>query len=339
MAELFDVELLVAHFVGVGEVLSVGEVGFLVVLGGFVEEAVGEGAFELVDADAALLPLFELPVGEVFGYGADGGGVGLQFALEVGEVDPGGDGGFEEGDVFAVFVGVVAEVGVAGFDEDDGFEAYFAEDGGEEDAGVDAVGLAVAVDFVEEAYVLDVGVGGGVGGAGDGGVGDAALEGVAPDGADLFGDVAGSVLVAGEADGGVAVEDVGEDLLDVGVVFVDVGGEEVAGVDEGVGGAEGEWAFADGARVEAEVFDVDGFVVDVAGEGEVEGARLAEGDEGVVFPFDVGGEGVVLSAVGEDFLEDGDVVEGGGVDDDAQHGVVARGGEGDLERGEGCLVA
>ena len=83
------------------------------------------------------------------------------------------------------------------------------------------------------------------------------------------------MLVACEAEVWVLVEDVGEYLLYVGVVFVYVGCEEVACVEEGVGGAEGEGAFVDGACVEADVFDVDGFVVDVAGEGEVDGAWLS----------------------------------------------------------------
>lgn len=78
---------------------------------------------------------------------------------------------------------------MAWFDEDDWAEAYLAEYGGEEDAGIDAVGLACVEYFVEEADVLDVGARVGVGCAGDGGVGDAAVEGVVPDGESLFCDV------------------------------------------------------------------------------------------------------------------------------------------------------
>ena len=120
----------------------------------------------------------------------------VEGSFEFREVGPGCDGGFKQGDVFAFGVGVVAEVGVAGFDEDDGFESDFAEDGGEEDAGVDAVGLTGVPHLVEEADVLDVGARGGVGGAGDGAVGDAAVEDVVPYGEDLFADCVWATLVA-----------------------------------------------------------------------------------------------------------------------------------------------
>ena len=254
--------------------------------------------------------------------------LGVEALLEFWEVDPGGDGGFEEfyfGVVF--FVGVVSEVGVAWFDEDEWAESYLAEDGGEEDAGVDAVGLMGVEDLVEEPDVLHVGGGGGVGGAGDGGVGDAAVEGIVPDGKDLFASGVGAVLVSGDASDDALGEDVGEYLLDVGVVFVDVGGEEPAGVDALAGVLEGEWAFVDGAEGEVQVFCDDLFVVDVAGEGEVERTGLPDGGEVVVFPVEGGLEGVDLAFVGKDFLEGGDIVEDGGVDDDAEEGVVGRGGD------------
>ena len=177
---------------GVGEVFAVGLVGFTVVLGGFVKEAARNGKFNLLEGERTLLVLFNLLLAEVLlnllPLGIGQTSVGIEAALEVGEVDPGGDGGFEERELLAVAVGVVAEVGVARFDEDDRFEAEFAEDGGEEDAGVDTVGLARGEDFVEEADVLHVGARRGVGSAGDGGVGDAVVEGVVPDGEHLVAD-------------------------------------------------------------------------------------------------------------------------------------------------------
>ncbi len=229
---------------------------------------------------------------------------------------------------------------MAGLDEDDGPQAYFAQDGGEVDAGVDAVGLARVPHLVEEAYVLHVGGGRRVGGAGDGGVGEAAQQRVVPDGQHLLLYVGfGAGLVALEAGDDALREGVGEDLRYLGVLLVDVGGEEEARVDYvvvAVAGlavvAEREGAFVDGADVDVEVADVGLLVVDVAGEGQVEGTVLADETQAVVFPFDGGGEGVGLAAGGEDFLEDGDVVEVGGVDDDAQHGVVGGGGDGEGER-------
>ena len=76
-----------------------------------------------------------------------------------------------------------------------------------------------------------------------------------------------------------------------------------------------------------EVFDVGFLVVDVAGEGEVERVGLAVLAEPVVFPFNRGVEGVCLATRGENLLEDGDVIVGGGVNDDAEDSVV--GGRGD----------
>lgn len=66
-----------------------------------------------------------------------------------------------------------------------------------------------------------------------------------------------------------------------------------------------------------EVLNVDFLVVDVAGEGEVEGAVLADEAQLVVLPFDGGMEGVGLAPGGEYLLKDGDVVKGGRVDDNA----------------------
>ena len=177
--------------------------------------------------------------------------------------------------------------------------------------------------------MLHVGPWRGVGGAGDGGVGDAAGEGVEPDGEYLVADGVGvGGLVAGEPADGALVEDVGEDVGDGGMVFVDVGGEEVAEVrNRAVGGAEGEWAFVDGAAVEVEVFDVDFFVVDEKGEGEVDGGGLAQAPEGVVFPFERGRKGVFFAFFGQYFLEEGDVVECRRVDDEPQYAVVGGGGE------------
>ena len=83
--------------------------------------------------------------------------VGVEAALQLRDVDPRGDGGLDELEVTAVAVCIVSEVGVAGLDEDDGTDAYLAEDGGEEDAGIDAVGLASVPHIVEETYVLHIG--------------------------------------------------------------------------------------------------------------------------------------------------------------------------------------
>lgn len=344
LAEGLDVELLVGDGGGVGEVVAVGEVGVLVVLRGLVEERACDEDKELVCGEELVVVVFELFGREVFGDFLEvlfrDATVWVEVFAYLREVDPSGDGGFECGDVFTLFISVVAEVGVAGFDEDDGAEANLAEDGGEEDAGIDAVGLTGGEHFVEEAYVLYVGTRGGVGGAGDGGVGDAAVEGVVPDGEGLLGDILGAVgLVAGESVDDALVEDVGEDLLDVGVLLVDVGGEEEACVDdlaaEFLWEAEGEGAFIDGADVEVEVFDVDLFVVDEAGECEVEWTVLPEEAQLVIFPFDGGMEGVYLPTGGEYFLEYGDVVEGGGVDDNTENGVVGGSGEGEIEGGVG----
>lgn len=211
--------------------VAVGFVCLAVVFGGFVEERSCDEDEYLVGGDAAVAVVVELVGCDVFGYFVElffgDLPVGEERAAQLGEIDPGGDGCFEEGDVFVFAVGVVAEVGVAGFDEDDGSEAYLAQDGGEEDAGVDAVGLTCVVDFVEEADVLDVGAWVGVGGAGDGGVGNAAVEGIVPYGEGLVGDVGGARgLVALEFAHDALVEDVAEYLLDGGMFFVDVGGEK-----------------------------------------------------------------------------------------------------------------
>ena len=224
---------------------------------------------------------------------------------------------------------------MAGLDEDNGLEAYFAEDGGEEDAGIDAVGLAAVPHLVEEAYVLHVGARRGVGGAGDRGVGDAVREGVVPDGEDLFLDVLRAVgLVAREAADGALLQDVGEYLFYLRVVLVDVGCEEPAEVDHLVVGGEGEGALVDGAAGEVEVLEVDLFIVDVAGEGEVDGTGCALGAKDIVLPLDGGVEGVLLAATGQYFLKDSDIVEGRRVDDDAEDAVVGGCGEGEGEGGE-----
>ena len=204
LAQGFDVELLEGDGVGVGEVLAVVPVGLLVVGGGLVEERCGDEDEELLGADAAVGVVLQLFGGEIFGYFLQllfgQVAVGVEVAEQVGVVDPRGDGGFEEGYVFLFLVGVVAEVGVAGLDEDDGPQAYLAQDGGQVDAGVDAVGLARVPHLVEEAYVLHVGGGRGVGGAGDGGVGEAAQQCVVPDGQHLLLYVGlGAGLVALEA--------------------------------------------------------------------------------------------------------------------------------------------
>ena len=70
-----------------------------------------------------------------------------------------------------------------------------------------------------------------------------------------------------------------------------------------------------------EVFNVDSLVVDVARNGEVDGGGLVQVAQAVVFPLDGQLEGVGLAFLGEDFLEDGDIVEGGGVEGDAQESV------------------
>ena len=192
---------------------------------------------------------------------------------------------------------------MAGLDEDDGLEANLAHDGGEEDAGVDAVGLSRVVDLVEEAYVLDVGAFGWGRGTGNGGVGDAAFKGVVPDGLDLRGYTLCIFLVASDTCDDALREDVGEDGVDIGVFLVDVGGEEpseVVGVVALV--RNGEEAVVGGAVVDAQVLDVDFLVVDVAGEGEVGGALLSCAVEFVVLPFDGGVEGVALAALREFFL-------------------------------------
>ena len=59
----------------------------------------------------------------------------------------------------------------------------------------------------------------------------------------------------------------------------------------------------------------------------------------VELPFDGGIEGVAGIFDGKDFLEDGDVVEVGGVDGDAEDGVAHRGSDGDGEEGVGVVEA
>ena len=353
LAELLDVELLVLHVVGVGEVALVCVVVVAVVFGGAEEEVVRDGAFELVESHLAFFPLFFLVVGEVFlifgvhsfgdalrsdGLGAIGKDL-LMVAREGWKIDPAGDGGLKNVDVFAHSVGVVAEVGVAGLDEDDGFEAYLAHDGGEEDAGIDAVGLAGVIDFVEEAYVLHVRARCWGGGAGDGRVGDAVLEGIAPDGFDLCDDTLRFVkLVASYLGDDALVEDAREDAVDVGVLFVDVGGKEPSEVVKVVVGAfDAQEAVVDGAVVEAQVLDIDLFIVDETGEGEVGSALLAGAVEFVVLPFDRGVEGVAGAALRQLALENGDIVEVRRVDGDAEDGIVDRCGDGDGEERLGVV--
>lgn len=197
------IELLVGDAGSVGKMVTIGIVGFTVILGSLVKEAAGNSQFEILEGHGTFLILCHFAVGEIlfhalpFGIGKSP--VGIEGTLEVGEVDPRGDGGFEERYVFTVAVGVVTEVGVAGFDEYDGFQAQFSEDRGEEDTCVDAIGLTGIEDFVEEAYVLNIGAWRGVGGTGDGGVSDAVVEGVIPYGEDLVAyGLSGTGLVAGE---------------------------------------------------------------------------------------------------------------------------------------------
>lgn len=83
----------------------------------------------------------------------------VEASVKVWEVDPRGDGGFEEVDVTPILVSIVAEIGMAGFNEDNGFKTKFSEDGCEEDAGIDTVGLTGVADFVKETDVLYVGSG------------------------------------------------------------------------------------------------------------------------------------------------------------------------------------
>ena len=68
LAQELDVELLETDGSGVGEVFAVGEVGFAVVFGGFFEEALGEGCFELLEREFPVVPFLALFGGEVFEY-------------------------------------------------------------------------------------------------------------------------------------------------------------------------------------------------------------------------------------------------------------------------------
>ena len=123
------------------------------------------------------------------------------------------------------------------------------------------------------------------------------------------------------------LHDVCEYLLNLRVVFVDIGGEEPAEVAGTSLRDKRERAFADGAVGEVQVLDIHLLIVDVAGESKVDGTRGTECAQDVVFPLDGGLEAVGLAASGEDFLDDGDVVECRGVDDDTQDGIVGRRGE------------
>ena len=144
---------------------------------------------------------------------------------------------------------------------------------------------------------------------------------------DLAAHALGPVLVAVEGVDNALVEDVGEYVLNLWMVLIDVCGEEPARVFATVASGEGEGAFVDGAAVDAQVLYVYFLVVDVAGESKVDGTRGTECSQDVVFPLDGGLEAVGLAASREDFLDDGDVIECRGVDDDTQDGIVGRRGE------------
>ncbi len=94
---------------------------------------------------------------------------------------------------------------------------------------------------------------------------------------------------------------------------------------------EGEGTFVDGTKVEVKVARDYLFVVDKAGESKVDGARLTQGGQSVVFPVQRRIEGVGITFVRKDFLEGGDVVENGGVHDDAKEGIVTWCSDGDGE--------
>lgn len=136
------------------------------------------------------------------------------------------------------------------------------------------------------------------------------VEDVGPYGEYLFGDGRGlACLVAVEARCDTGVCNCGEDLLDEWMVFIHVGGEKPSCIDDLSVMAKRERTFVDRANAEVDIFDVGLFVVDVAGEREVDGGGLELLSKDGVFPFDGWGKGIGLATGGENLLDGGDVVE------------------------------
>ena len=150
------------------------------------------GKFELFERDVAIVIGVTLGVREILGYFVEfvvgKSAHGVEATLEFGEIDPGSDGCLEKGNIFAIFIGVIAKIGVTWLDKNDGLKPDFSKYGCEKYAGVDAVGLTRAIDFVKEADMLHIGVGRWIGGTGDGRVGDAVRKGIVPHSEDLVAD-------------------------------------------------------------------------------------------------------------------------------------------------------
>ena len=131
LAELFDVQLLVANLCGVCKVVAVGREGLGVVDLSFLEEAAGDGCLQIVERHPSVVPTLNIVLRKVFGYFLElllwQPAFGIDTALQFQQVDPRGYGGFEGHQTPALFVAVVAQVGVTGLHEDDGANAYLTQ--------------------------------------------------------------------------------------------------------------------------------------------------------------------------------------------------------------------
>ena len=166
----------------------------------------------------------------LLGFDFFGGGEELQFGkgLEFVRAQHGGfqaEAGLRGGVEGAIGAQVEGDEAVAGHEDEAAFDADFGEDGGEDDAAIDAVGLGGFDAFIKEADDLGVGEFA-FGGGGDVAVFNAvALEDL-PDGVDLLDDfVRVTTLIAVKGIDEFGFEGFLEDAVDPRVVFIHIGGE------------------------------------------------------------------------------------------------------------------
>ena len=175
---------------------------------------------------------------------------------------------------------------MAGLDKDNRLETYFPHDGSQKNACIDTVGLTCIIDLLEETYMLNVGALGGGRGAGDGCITDTTLKRVIPNGLDLLDHMIGILLVAGYLGDKPLLHNIRKDAVGIRMLLVDVAGKEPAEIMQVVVGIENaEKAIVDGTIVETDVFNVDLFIVDIAGKSEVGSALLPQLVEFVVLPL------------------------------------------------------
>ncbi len=159
---------------------------------------------------------------------------------------------------------------------------------------------------------------------------------------DAAGDVAGGVASGLEDEGGGEGEAPGVVAVDVGDVDEDGAVVEAEGFGDGVGDAEGvgEMGAGVGEDGEGEVVVLDGEVVlarELGGDGDEEGAAVADGGEGGLPGLELG-HAVGTPAAAEEVDDEGaDAEEIGGADEFAADGVGEREGGGRGSDGEDAV--